>query len=85
MPSIGPIRELQEIDFGWRLPEPHEYGWQRPEHVCDEHCIAGRGNDADGIRRTYLFHPWQDESTLQARIDLTTKAKTEPTAPTEKQ
>jgi hypothetical protein len=72
VPRVGPIRALQEIDFGWRVLQPWEYGWQHPEHVCDEHCIAGRGNDADGIRRTYLFHLWQDESTLQARIDLTT-------------
>jgi len=73
MPRIGSIRELQESDFGWRLLQPHEYGWQRPEHVCDDHCVAGPKRVSGGFRAgTYLFHPWQDESTLQARIDLLT-------------
>jgi hypothetical protein len=73
MPHIGSIRELQESDFGWRLLQSHEYGWQHPEHVCDDHCVAGPKRDSDGFRvGTYLFHPWQDESTLQARIDLLT-------------
>jgi hypothetical protein len=67
MPCIGPIRELQESDFGWRLLQPHEYGWQRPEHVCDDHCVAGRGRDVNGARCVYLHHPWQDESTLEER------------------
>lgn len=69
MPRIGPIRELQEHDFGWHSLKPWEYGWQRPEHVCDDHCVAGPKRDSDGYRvGTYLFHPWQDESTLEERI-----------------
>jgi len=59
MPRILPsaIKELTEADFGWRSLEPYEYGWQRPEHVCNRHCVAGR--ERSGTRRIWLRHPQQ--------------------------
>ena len=58
MPRVGPIREVLECEFGWRKEKPHEVGYEHPDHVCNDHCVAGRFRDGTG--RRYLFHPWRD-------------------------
>ena len=61
MPRVGSLRALQKFDFGWRELAPHEYGYEHPKHVCDDHCVVIVV--VDGYKQRAIRHPWRDAPT----------------------